>query len=157
MKSLAERHADRAQRKADNAAFSTASAVGGNLGLAMVRMTEAQVAFGNLSEDEKEELKASFADGFDNAGDETNLYDGAGSLKHAGIGEVNPLIVPPAAQTGDNIGGGVADNGWGELPEANAGPEQGSADGVALEAQAPETASGTAKPPKGKAQAPASE
>jgi hypothetical protein len=143
MQTLSARHADRAQRKADNEAYSVVGESGGNFGLAMVRLAEAQTAIGNLSGEQRDELAAMMQkNGIDGFVDETNLYDSNGNLKHAGVGVVNPLIVPPAAQTGDNIGGGVADNGWGDLPTPNTGPEQGSADGVALEAQ---TGSGNAE------------
>jgi len=158
MKSLAERHAERAQRKADNAAFSNNGESKGNLGLAMVRMNEAQEAFANLTDEEREELKASF-DGFESSDDATNLYDATGSLKSAGVGVVNPLIVPAAAMIGtDAADAGVAADGWGTLPEPNATPEQGNQNGAALEAQtSAESASPSARTARSKAKAPEGE
>ena len=146
MLSLAERHADRAQRKADNAAFSNQSGDGGAIGVAAFRILEAQDALRRLTPEQLEELKAVMPnDGFNDASGvaDAEAYDNQGNLKTAGIGVVNPLIAPVAAamaiegaQTaGKPEGGEPGNGGWGSIPEPAHTPAEGNQNGAALAAQ----------------------
>ncbi len=143
MKSLAERHIARAQRKADNKAESTNSGYGGNVGSAAVAIVTVQDAFAALSDEQREELKATFgeSDGFmsvkaDAYGD---AFDGEGSLRNAGIGVVNPLVAPVMAATAierasDGFGAGGDASGWGKAAESTIANGE-NAGGKALEEQ----------------------
>lgn len=98
MKSLAERHEDRAARKFENASESTAGNISGRVGNAATLMEQAQAAYAGLNENERAELRDAYA-GFDPAdGFRSLAEDDNGNFKYAGIGVVNPLIVPAADQ-----------------------------------------------------------
>lgn len=136
MKSLAERHADRAQRKADNAEFSTQGDFKGGVGRAANLIHETNAALAALTEDQRNALREEFdknGDGFADALDD--IYDATGNLKAAGIGVINPLVVPAEAQDGN---GGIAE-GWGKLPDPSVTADQGNQNGAALAAQTGET------------------
>lgn len=129
MKSLAERHLDRAARKVENAAESTAGNISGRMANAANLMEQAQAAYAGLSEDERRELQEAYAgvdpvDGFKSLAE-----DDAGNFKYAGIGVVNPLVVPAAEQPAPvslsevearagNGGGGWEGNANGRAVEA---------------------------------------
>jgi hypothetical protein len=128
MKSLAERHIERAQRKADNAAESPDLGIGGNVGAASIAIATAQEAFAGLTDEQKGELveaMGSDADGF--ASNLPDAYGGAfdsnGNLRTAGIGVVNPLIAPVTAAErvegeAGTAGAGSA-LGWGKAAESD--------------------------------------
>jgi len=141
MKSLADRHADRAQRKADNLAESSAPTTTGNVGNAANLIVQAQEAFGALNEKQRDELKAvmtgDIGDGFRSIAE-----DDTGALKMAGIGVINPLVTP-AGEFNKAAGEGV--QATGELPVASFDPKNGNINGQAVAAagngagEAPET------------------
>jgi hypothetical protein len=142
MKSLAERHADRAQRKVDNAVFSIQPS-GGDIGMAAFRISEAQAAIAALTPEQRDELKELMPeDGFSDASAEADAsaYDAAGNLKTAGIGVVNPLVAPVAAamavegaQSADTpLGGQTGNGGWGTPPEPSLTPADGNQNGAAV-------------------------
>ncbi len=146
MKSLAERHIDRAQRKADNAAFSTQNVAADGVGLAAIRIAEAQAAFAVLTPEQRDELKAVMPQsGYEDsvAEADANAYDAQGNLRSAGIGVVNPLVAPVSAamaadgfSVADKPEGAYSGNGgWGEPPAPTVDPTEGNAAGVALDAQ----------------------
>lgn len=162
MKSLAERHEDRANRKFENAAESTAGNISGRVGQAATLMEQAQAAYAGLTESEREELHAAYAgvdptDGFKSLAEDDN-----GNFKYAGIGIVNPLMVPPADQPAPvslselearagNGGGGWGDgNANGRAVDAAAAPEGGSGQPAA-------PADGWGAPPAGSGQGGADE
>jgi len=134
MKPLAERHADRAQRKADNMAESQdASNYTGGLGDAMNKIADAQTALAGLSPNQREELKSAFeanlaegADGFRSLAEEGNDAPG---LSLAGIGTVDTRVTPFAAI--DKAGAAMM---TGELPAASFDPANGNLNGLAVEA-----------------------
>lgn len=134
MKSLAERHEDRAKRKFENAAESTAGNISGRVANAANLMESAQVAYAGLTESEREELRAAYegvdpVDGFKSLAE-----DDSGNFKYAGIGIVNPLIVPAAdapapvdlselqARAGNGGGGWGDGNANGRAVEGAAAP-----------------------------------
>lgn len=131
MKSLSERHADRASRKAENAAESTAGNVSGRVANAANLMERAQVAFAGLSDDERRELQEAYSGADPVDGFKSLAEDDEGNYKYAGIGVVNPLVVPAAEQPAPvslseveaRAGNG---GGWGD----------GNANGRAVEAAA---------------------
>lgn len=98
MKSLAERHADRAARKLENASDSTAGNISGRMANAANLMEQAQTAYAGLSEAEKRELQEAYAGADPVDGFKSLAEDDAGNFKYAGIGVVNPLVVPAADQ-----------------------------------------------------------
>lgn len=171
MKSLAERHADRAQRKADGLEFSDNT--GGDLALAALRIGEAQAAIDNLSPEEREELRNLVGnDGFDTGNENVygDAYDARGSLKTAGVGVVNTLVAPVAAAmfaettagpvggmdgNGDGFASGDAApaSGWGNLPDPSVTRAEGNPDGAAVEAapgaEGATATEGNPKPAKG--------
>lgn len=138
MKSLAERHEDRANRKFENAAESTAGNVSGRVANAANLMEQAQAAFAGLTESERAELRDAYegvdpVDGFRSLAE-----DDSGNFKYAGIGIVNPLVVPAAdapapvslseleARAGNGGGGWGEGNANGRAIDAAAAPEGGS-------------------------------
>ena len=124
MKSLAERHAARAQRKVDNAVESSL-APGGGIGHAATAIASANAAVAALSDEQREELKAVIeSDGFNSV---VNDIDPAAM---AGIGVVNPLVTP--AGTAAELA--ATDAQQGKLPEASFDPAQGNINGQAVEA-----------------------
>jgi hypothetical protein len=142
MKSLAERHIDRAQRKVDNAVHSTQPS-NGDVGLAAMRIAEAQAAIGALTPAQRDELKGMMPeDGFSDSTAEAdaNAYDPNGNLKTAGIGVVNPLVAPVAAamavegaqSAGEPLGGQSGNGGWGEPPAPSFTPAEGNQNGIAV-------------------------
>lgn len=129
MLSLAERHEDRAARKAANRAEN----IGGNTGsvsTAEVAFRDAFAARARLSEAEQKELDEALKLAQDRG--ELDLRsrslaeapDGSGDTM-AGIGVVNVAVVPGAtlasSQAG-NGGGAAADAGWGETPPVTEAP-----------------------------------
>ncbi len=132
MKSLAERHADRAERKFENAAESTAGNISGRMANAANLMESAQVAYAGLTEDEKTELRAAYEGGDPVDGFKSLAEDDSGNFKYAGIGVVNPLVVPAAEQPAPvslselEARAGNGGGGWGD----------GNANGRAVEAAA---------------------
>ncbi|CAB4131767.1 hypothetical protein UFOVP131_38 [uncultured Caudovirales phage] len=157
MKSLAERHADRAQRKADGLAFSPNTK--GDVGLAALRIGEAKTAIAALTPEQRSELEGLMAeDGFSDAAVYGDAYDARGSLKTAGIGVTNTLVAPVAfAQetertagplggmdgNGDGFASGGEGAGWGTLPEPSFDPANGNANGQAVADAAAGAAGGT--------------
>lgn len=162
MKSLAERHAERAERKFENAAESTAGNISGRVGQAATLMEQAQAAYAGLTNDEKAELHAAYAGADPVDGFRSLAEDDAGNFKYAGIGIVNPLMVPPADQPAPvslselearagNGGGGWGDgNANGRAVDAAAAPEGGSGQPAA-------PADGWGAPPAGSGQGGADE
>lgn len=135
MKPLDERHADRAQRKANNMAESTLVAVGGKADLGRVAnmMTEAMDAFRALSEDERAELKGMLGEDFgaDGGANTRSLAEGEdGGLSLAGIGTINHEVVP--LETALKASGSEALTG--KLPDASFDPANGNINGQAVEA-----------------------
>lgn len=139
MKSLAERHAERAERKFENAAESTAGNISGRVGNAATLMGQAQAAYASLTEDERAELHDAYA-GFDPVdGFKSLAEDDNGNFKYAGIGVVNPLIVPAAdqpapvslseleARAGNGAGGWGDGNANGRAVDAAAGGQPATA------------------------------
>lgn len=122
MKSLAERHEDRAKRKFENAAESTHGDAGGNIANAAYLMEKAQEAFAGLTEEQRAELRAAY-EGSDMSLDNRSLAeDDSGNFKYAGIGVVNPLVVPPSdypAQVSLSEIAARAGNGGGWVGNAN--------------------------------------
>lgn len=122
MKTLKERQADRARRKAENAeAEANALNGGGNtgndrVGGVLAHVTSAQAAIEGLSAEERQELNARMQ----NDGEPTEGYRDRETFPLAGIGVTNPLVVEmaggagyvPGQQTGN---GGAAEPG---SPEA---------------------------------------
>ena len=98
MKSLAERHAERAERKLENASDSTAGNISGRMANAANLMEQAQAAYAGLTDDEKRELQEAYAGHDPVDGFKSLAEDDAGNFKYAGIGVVNPLVVPSADQ-----------------------------------------------------------
>lgn len=150
MKSLADRHEDRARRIAANAserAGNPSNSVATVEGL----MREATAAAARLSPEEQDELRESLRGAEDEFGGARSLAeapDGSGQTM-AGIGVVNTKVVPAsvlAAEAGN--GGGTADwgsgegnAGWGGTAPATVAPvpadpaPEGNLNGAALEAQ----------------------
>lgn len=96
MKSLEERHEARAIRKFANAAESNAGNVSGRISNVASLMEQAHTAFNSLTDDEKRELTEAF-EGFDPSSGQTYLAeDDEGNFKYAGVGIVNPFVVPAA-------------------------------------------------------------
>lgn len=123
MKSLAERHAERAQRKVDNAVESSL-APGGAIGHAATAIAVANAAVNSLSPEQREELKTVIeSDGF------ADVVDNIDPAAMAGIGVVNPLVAPAgmAAELA------ATDAQQGKLPEASFDPAQGNQNGLAVE------------------------
>ncbi len=126
MKSLAKRHAERAQRKVDNAVESSL-APGGGVGHAATAIAAANAAIAALSPEQREELKAVVeSDGF------ADVVESIDPSAMAGIGVVNPLVAPAgmAAELA------ATDAQQGKLPEASFDPAQGNQNGQAVEAAA---------------------
>jgi hypothetical protein len=153
MKSLAERHADRAQRKADNAAESTTGAYGG-VSAAMALFGDFVDLTSNLTIAQRDELKEAMKTAYPNdpfGGDPTNgrsIAEGEdGGLALAGIGAVNGAIVPGAKLAEVRAGEGQT----GELPASNIDPAEGNASGQAMAAA---TEGWGAPPPDGADPAP---
>lgn len=134
MKSLSERFADRAQRKAENAAESN-NGTNTSVGAAMVAIGTANDLVRSLGEEDKRlvmETMRDSSDGFDSLAE-----DDTGNFKYAGIGIVNPLVVPPsdASQAVPVEAAEVqAGAGWGT----------GNANGRAVEEQAGDSSNGGA-------------
>lgn len=97
MKSLAERHADRAQRKVDNATESTAGNVRGVIGHAASAVIAANEAIGKLTDAERAELET--------------------ALEVRGFNGFEPIGDAELADLAGNGG-----NGWGALPPSD-GPK----------------------------------
>lgn len=126
MKSLAERHVDRAQRIVNNETESTAGDVRGVIGNAAGAIIAANEAVSKLTAEEKDELRTALEGrGFDSleaSGDEPEV-----SL--AGIGVVNPLTAGgrkflEVAETPIQAG---------ERPNAEFDPAEGNLNGQAIE------------------------
>lgn len=126
MKSLAERHADRAQRKADNAVESDLNGSTGGLGNAMTAIDAANAAVRALTPDQRNELREIVGEAIDE-GDFAE--DG---FAQAGIGVVNPLMT--GAGTFNDLANTAAQNG--ELPAPSFDPANGNINGQAIEEQA---------------------
>jgi hypothetical protein len=138
MKSLAERHEDRANRKFENAAESTAGNISGRVANAGNLMEQAQTAYAGLSEAERAELRDAYAGADPVDGFRSLAEDDSGNFKYAGIGIVNPLVVPAAdapapvslseleARAGNGGGGWGDGNANGRAVDAAAAPEGGS-------------------------------
>ena len=145
MKSLADRHAERAQRKADNLAEASRDGytkAAGDLGAAMAAVANARDAMAGLSDENRKLVSEAFAE--DIASDSRSLADDEnGEIAQAGIGVVNTDYVPieRAAEAGVN-----ADLGW-SLPNPSFDPKAGNINGAAVEAVAP-TVAETAKDAK---------
>lgn len=152
MRTLAERHEDRAQRKADNAVESADynNAVGGGVGHVANLMAEAETALGALTDTQKDELKALMSetrDGFANPSDAYgDAFDGSGNLRTAGVGVVNPLIAPASARQAvegeSGTAGAGGSGGWGEDARTDL-PEGTNPNGAAVE----NATGGTDNPP----------
>lgn len=157
MKSLAERHEDRANRKFENAAESTAGNVSGRVANAANLMEQAQAAFAGLTEGERAELRDAYAGADPVDGFRSLAEDDSGNFKYAGIGIVNPLVVPAAdapapvslseleARAGNGGGGWGEGNANGRAIDAAAAPEGGSSQPAA-------PADGWGAPPAGSGQ-----
>ena len=135
MKSLADRHAERAQRKADNLAEATREGINSNasnLGNAMAAVATARDSMAGLSDEDRKRVSDAF--GEDLASDSRSLAeDENGNIAQAGIGVVNLDVVPAdrAAEAGVN-----ADLGW-SLPNPSFDPAKGNLNGAAVDAGAP--------------------
>ena len=130
MKSLVERHADRAQRKADNAAEFTGGTVP-DIGAAIVAMTTGLDLLSSLSEDDQAKVKAALSD-YDPTAARSIAEDENGNSM-AGIGVVNTNVVPAMAEGGN---GGGTTGGWVDAPVSELGqPDGPNANGAALDAQ----------------------
>lgn len=160
MKSLEDRHIDRAQRKVDNATESTAGNVSGGVGHAVNLMRELGEAVLALTPAQREEVEVAgrgVRDEFERRMNEGETdYLG----KYAGIGVVNPLIVPatevpapvnPADFTSQ--AGNGAGNLNGIAVEAAGTPEGAAAAGWGA-SPADDAQEGSAKPPKAPKAAP---
>lgn len=163
MKTLAERHADRIERKAANSADNMGGKIAGSVATAEAAFVEAANARARLSAEEQAELDEALREraengGFGGARSLAEAPDGSGETM-AGVGVVNTRVVPASviADEAGNGGGVSGDNwtaegnaGWGDTPPATvaASPTaeavEGNANGAALDAQAP------AKPEKAK-------
>ena len=146
MKSLADRHAERAQRKADNMAESTLVNTGtnGNVGRVANMIADTTAALRGLSEAERDELKAAMGEGFDADADgyRSIAEDDTGGLSMAGIGVPNPFVTPPAAFM-DAAHQGASN---GELPAASFDPTQGNLNGQAVDAAGTPASAGWGTP-----------
>lgn len=123
MKSLAERHKDRAQRKVDNATESTAGDTGGGVGAAVLAAVDAQEKIAGLTDAQKaevHEILKGHSDGFEAA---EAPYD------MAGIGVPNAAVMP----AGKFNELSASDAQEGKLPEASFDPENGNLNGQAIE------------------------
>lgn len=119
MQSLAKRHEDRAKRKAENLAASEET-TGPSLSFVESQMRHAQRAFSELSDEEKEEVRAALEAGEEND-DRSLAEDPTGAHTLAGIGTINAAVVPVATLARQDSGEGGAgassaskDAGWGE-------------------------------------------
>lgn len=131
MKSLAERHADRAQRKADNASERTGFTTNTAAEAIILAQNVADIVSG-LDEVALAEFKTAMQD-YDPTSSRSISEDEDGNSM-AGIGVVNTKVVPAAAEGGN--GGGTG--GWVQQPE----PTDfggGNINGAALEAQTGDT------------------
>ncbi len=138
MKSLAERHLDRAQRKADNAAEFRGGTVP-DIGAAVIAGRQFADLIEALPEAERDEVKTALAD-YDPAAARSIAEDENGNTM-AGIGVVNTKVVPAMAEGGN---GGGSTGGWVDIPKTDLGDPNGpNAGGAALVAQGAE---GTAAP-----------
>ena len=135
MKSLADRHAERAQRKADNLAEASRDGLPNNdLGAARNAIASARDAMAGLSDEQRKLVTDEFNE--DLASDSRSLAeDENGNIAQAGIGVVNLDYVPAdrAAEAGAN-----ADLGW-NLPNPSFDPKDGNLNGAAVEKGAPST------------------
>jgi hypothetical protein len=135
MKPLSERHADRAQRKADNAAESAHS--GNNLndgiGNAARLIGEATLAINALAPEQRERLMDRMKGGDidSNGGFRSIAEDDAGKLKMAGIGVIDPAVTPAGEYHAAGQDGVQA---AGKLPTASYDPTKGNLNGAAVEA-----------------------
>ncbi len=130
MKSLAERHLDRAQRKADNAAEFRGGTVP-DIGAAVIAGRQFADLIEALPEAERAEVKLALADY--NPADARSIAEDENGNTMAGIGVVNTKVVPAMAEGGN--GGGSA-GGWTDIPESTLGDPNGpNANGAALDAQ----------------------
>lgn len=172
MLSLADRHEDRAARKAANRAEN----IGGNTGsvaTAEAMFRDAMAARARLTEDEQAELEASLKLAHESGeftGSARSLSeapDGSGDTM-AGIGVVNVAVVPGATLASSQAGNGggadggefasVSDAGWGAtppvteapLPAANLG--DGNAAGASLAEQGAVDTKAAGKASKAKAE-----
>ena len=138
MKSLADRHAERAQRKADNLAEASRDGlnkVAGDVGAALSAVAVARDAMAGLSDENRKLVADAFAEEL--ASDSRSLADDEnGEIAQAGIGVVNTDYVPieRAQEAGVN-----ADLGW-SLPNPSFDPKAGNLNGAAVEAVAPTVA-----------------
>lgn len=129
MRSLAERHEDRAARKAANRA-ETVDGSANSVATVETMFRDAIAAQARLSDDEKRELDESLraASEAGELGLSTRSLaeapDGSGDTM-AGIGVVNTNVVPGAtlasAEAG-NGGGSAADAGWGSIQPVTEAP-----------------------------------
>lgn len=154
MKSLAERHEDRANRKFENAAESTAGNISGRVAHAGNLMEQAQAAYSALTEDEREELRNAYAGADPVDGFRSLAEDDSGNFKYAGIGVVNPLVVPAADQPAPvslselEARAGNGGGGWGDGNANGRAVDAAAASGGTGEAPAP-AADGWGTPPAG--------
>jgi hypothetical protein len=133
MLSLAERQKDRVLRKAENMLDSEGGNERGGVNTALTHAQNLADSLAGLSEDERQEVMKQSEDGFRNAMSGEPVGDMG---KYAGIGIVNPLIVPAADMPPPPDLGPVekveAGGGWGTA--------NGNANGRAVEAQAGDSA-----------------
>lgn len=124
MKSLAERHAERAQRKVDNAVESEVNGKTGNIGHAVTAALAAHDAFAVLSDEQKAEVAPIM---------QQHMADleksGQPTFEMAGIGVVNPLTTSGR----EYLDAASAPGQSGEMPEPSFDPAQGNINGQALE------------------------
>lgn len=125
MKSLMERHVDRAQRKADNLAESGNLNATNGVGAALIAISAAKDAVSSLPPEARERLMDTMNgdDGFSNVPDNS-----LAGLSMAGIGVLNPLVVP--AEALQEAAGNGASNG--ELPLPRFDPAEGNLNGAAV-------------------------
>lgn len=146
MKSLAERHTDRAQRKADNASEFTGGATS-NLGAAISAAQDAHNLYEGLSSDHKSEFDKIMAD-FEPSNARSIAEDDNGNTM-AGIGVINTDIVPAKAEGGN--GGGTG--GWFDVPVVAPVTDGSNVSGRSLEEQGVVTPTPAPAPSKAKGKA----
>lgn len=149
MKSLADRHEDRARRIAANASERSGNP-SNSVATVEGLMRQATAAAARLSPEEQDELRESLRGAEDEFGGARSLAeapDGSGQTM-AGIGVVNTKVVPAGVHAAESGNGGGTDDwngtgnaGWGETAPATVAPitpdpaPEGNLNGAALEAQ----------------------
>jgi hypothetical protein len=129
MKSLAERHTDRAQRLVDNATELTGT-TSGSVASAEAAFRAAHEARARLTPEEQARLDEAL-DGVEDDFDNRSLAeapDGSGRTM-AGVGVINTEVVPAAVLAkapAGNGSGSKGDAGWGTPPVTEAAPKAGT-------------------------------